>query len=186
MSLCPLQNLHRHSDCHSKNCQWMLAMEITALYSVGHVCTFVELFSTDRLISVQYLKLCHDRFTSETESVADDMTRLRAASLAITGKGNRFFSCSQCPDRAWPTQLPTQWVSAAFLEVQRQGREAERSPSSSVELKNAWIYTSAPWFAIMVWTRTTQPVRNPYFYDIRHPHWVLSYRSFKNNTMFSV
>jgi hypothetical protein len=157
----------------------MLATEITALYSVKHVCTFVELFSADRLISVQYLKLCHDRFTSETDSVADDTTRLRAASLAITGKANRLFSCSQYPDRAWTTQLPTQWVSAAFLEVRRQGREADHSTPSSVELKNTWIYTSAPWFTIMVWTRTTLPVRNPYFYDITHPHWVLTYRSFK-------
>jgi len=42
-----------------------------------------------------------------------------------------------------PTQPPTQWVPGALsLGVKRPGREADQSPPSSVEVKNAWSYTS--------------------------------------------
>jgi hypothetical protein len=129
--LYPLQTQHRYSDCHTKNRQWMLLPEVIALSSANHVWTFVELFSADRLISVQYLTLLHDRFTSETGSVTDDATGLLAA-RATTGKGNGFFSCSQHPDRH---SLPTQSVSATSPEVQRQGRLADNSPPSSVRLR---------------------------------------------------
>jgi hypothetical protein len=38
-----------------------------------------------------------------------------------------------------------QWVSGALsLGVKRLGREAEHSPPSSAEVKNAWSYTSTP------------------------------------------
>jgi hypothetical protein len=44
-----------------------------------------------------------------------------------------------------PTQPPNQWVPGAFsLGVKRSGREADHSPPSSAEVKNAWSYTSAP------------------------------------------
>jgi hypothetical protein len=33
---------------------------------------------------------------------------------------------------------------AAFAGVMRQGREADHSPASSAEFKNAWSYTSTP------------------------------------------
>jgi hypothetical protein len=49
-----------------------------------------------------------------------------------------------------PTQPPTQWVPGAFsLGVKRPGREADHSPPSSAEVKNAWSYTSAPQYAFM-------------------------------------
>jgi hypothetical protein len=42
------------------------------------------------------------------------------------------------------TQLPIQWVPGALsLEIKRPGREADHSPPSSAEVKNAWSYTSA-------------------------------------------
>jgi hypothetical protein len=44
-----------------------------------------------------------------------------------------------------PTQPPIQWIPGALsLEVKRPGREADHSPPSSAEVKNAWGYTSIP------------------------------------------
>jgi len=44
-----------------------------------------------------------------------------------------------------PTQPPTQWVAGALSpEVKWPGREADNSPPSSAEVKNAWRYTSTP------------------------------------------
>jgi hypothetical protein len=44
-----------------------------------------------------------------------------------------------------PTQPPIQWVPRALsLGVKRPGREADHSPPSSAEVKNAWSYTSIP------------------------------------------
>jgi hypothetical protein len=44
-----------------------------------------------------------------------------------------------------PTQLPIQWVLGALsLGVKRPEREADHSPPSSAEVKNAWSYTSTP------------------------------------------
>jgi len=38
---------------------------------------------------------------------------------------------------------PIQWVPTRdSLEVKRPGREADQSPLSSAEVKNAWSYTS--------------------------------------------
>jgi hypothetical protein len=44
-----------------------------------------------------------------------------------------------------PTHPPIQWVRGAIsLGVKRPGREADQSPPSSAEVKNAWSYTSTP------------------------------------------
>jgi hypothetical protein len=44
-----------------------------------------------------------------------------------------------------PTQPSIQWVPAALsLGVKRPGREADHSPPSSAEVKNAWHYNSTP------------------------------------------
>jgi hypothetical protein len=51
-----------------------------------------------------------------------------------------------------PTQPPIQWVEGApSLEVRRPGREADHSPPSSAEVKNAWSYTSTPQYVFMTW-----------------------------------
>jgi hypothetical protein len=42
-----------------------------------------------------------------------------------------------------PTQPPIQWVPGALsLGVKRPEREADHSPPSSAEVKNAWSYTT--------------------------------------------
>jgi hypothetical protein len=44
-----------------------------------------------------------------------------------------------------PTKPPIQWVSGALsLGVKRPVPEADHSPPSSAEVKNAWSYTSTP------------------------------------------
>jgi hypothetical protein len=44
-----------------------------------------------------------------------------------------------------PTQTPIQWVTGALSPgVKWQGRDADHSPTSSAEVKNAWNYTSTP------------------------------------------
>jgi hypothetical protein len=51
-----------------------------------------------------------------------------------------------------PTQPPIQWVPESLsLGVKRPGREADHSPPSSAEVKNAWSYTSTPQHVFMAW-----------------------------------
>jgi hypothetical protein len=51
-----------------------------------------------------------------------------------------------------PTYPHIQWVSGAVsLGVKRPGREADHSPPSSAEVKNAWSYTSTPQHTFMAW-----------------------------------
>jgi hypothetical protein len=48
------------------------------------------------------------------------------------------------------TQPPIQWVPGAlFLGVKRPRYEADHSPPSSAEVKNAWSYTSTPQYVFM-------------------------------------
>jgi hypothetical protein len=47
--------------------------------------------------------------------------------------------------RVRPTQPPVQWVPGSLsLVVKRPGREADHSPPSNAQVKNAWSYTSTP------------------------------------------
>jgi hypothetical protein len=52
------------------------------------------------------------------------------------------------PGRGWKllsTQTPIQRIPGALsLEVKRPGREADLSPPSNAEVKNAWSYTFTP------------------------------------------
>jgi hypothetical protein len=51
-----------------------------------------------------------------------------------------------------PTQPPIQWVRGALsLGIKRPGCEADHSPPSSAEIKNAWSYTSTPQYVFMAW-----------------------------------
>jgi hypothetical protein len=60
------------------------------------------------------------------------------------GAGNFFFT-TVSRMALGPTQPPIQWVPGALsLGIKRPGREADHSPPSSAEVKNAWSYTSTP------------------------------------------
>jgi hypothetical protein len=51
-----------------------------------------------------------------------------------------------------PTDPPIQWVPGLFTTaIKRTGREADRSPPSSGEVKNGWSYTSTPTHVFMEW-----------------------------------
>jgi hypothetical protein len=50
------------------------------------------------------------------------------------------------------TQPHIQWVPGTpFLGVKRPGHEADHSPPSSADVKNAWSYTSTPQYVFMSW-----------------------------------
>jgi hypothetical protein len=51
-----------------------------------------------------------------------------------------------------PTQPPLQWIPGALsLGIKGPGREADHSPPSNAEVKNAWSYTSTPQYVFMAW-----------------------------------
>jgi hypothetical protein len=50
------------------------------------------------------------------------------------------------------TRPPIQWVPGTLsLGVKRPECEADHSPATSAEVKNAWSYTSTPKYAFMAW-----------------------------------
>jgi hypothetical protein len=64
-----------------------------------------------------------------------------------------------------PTQLSLQWVPGALsLGVKRPEREADYSPPSSAEVKNAWSYTSVPQYASMTWCSAKKAQGQFYIY----------------------
>jgi hypothetical protein len=68
-----------------------------------------------------------------------------------------------------PTQPTTQWVPGAIsLGVKRPGCEADHSPPSSAEVKNAWSYTSTPQYVFMAWCLVKQLYCN--FEYVGHNH----------------
>jgi hypothetical protein len=64
--------------------------------------------------------------------------------------GAIFLSSPGHSDQFWGSP-PVQWVPGALSTwVKRLRHEADHSPPTSAEVKNAWIYTSSPPHAIMV------------------------------------
>jgi hypothetical protein len=63
---------------------------------------------------------------------------------SIPWDGWEFFSPQLRPERLWgPLSLPYSWYRGTLsLRVKRPRREADHSPSWSVEVKNMWSYTS--------------------------------------------
>jgi hypothetical protein len=67
------------------------------------------------------------------------------------GLGIFFFATPSTPPLG-PTQPPVPWVPGTLsLGVERPGREADHSPPSSAEVKNAWNYNSTPQYTFMAW-----------------------------------
>jgi hypothetical protein len=59
-----------------------------------------------------------------------------------------------------PTQFPVQCVPRALTPVaKRLGREADHSPPSSADVKNAWRYTSIPPYVSMEWCLIKDRIR---------------------------
>jgi hypothetical protein len=75
-----------------------------------------------------------------------------------------------------PTQPPLQWVPGALsVGVKRPGREADHSPPSSAEVKNAWSYTSAPQYVFMAWCLVKH--RDNFTFTFTLPHYMFLYGS---------
>jgi hypothetical protein len=69
----------------------------------------------------------------------------------LAGAGN--FSLHhrvQNGSEAHPASYPMV-TRGSFPGVKRPGREADHSPPSSAEVKNAWSYTSTPQFVFIAW-----------------------------------
>jgi hypothetical protein len=62
--------------------------------------------------------------------------------------GSRIFSSPCRPDWLWgPRNLLPNGYWGSFPGVKRLGREADRSPPASAEVKKMWIYTFTPPYA---------------------------------------
>jgi len=73
-------------------------------------------------------------------------TRLRSSRIQFLTVAGNFSLHYHVQTGLGPTQPPIQWVPGALSpRIKRPGREANYSPPSSAEVKNAWshIYTSA-------------------------------------------
>jgi hypothetical protein len=64
------------------------------------------------------------------------------------GRGWKFFSSPPRPHQLWG---PPNLLSNGYQKVKRPGREADHSPPSSAEVKNARNYISTPQYAFMAW-----------------------------------
>jgi hypothetical protein len=75
----------------------------------------------------------------------------REVGVRVLGGGKIFLLSTSSRPVLGPTQPPIQWVPGAlFLVVRRAGREADHSPPTSAEVKNMWIYASAPPYVFIV------------------------------------
>jgi hypothetical protein len=62
-----------------------------------------------------------------------------------------------------------QWVPGALsLGIKRPGREADHSPPSSAEVKNAWSYNSTPKYVFMAWCLVKR--RYNFTFSVYHDH----------------
>jgi hypothetical protein len=67
---------------------------------------------------------------------------------SFRGRGFSFANASRAV--LGPIQPPIQWVPGALSpRVKQVGREGDHSLPSSVEVKNAWSYTSTPPYVFM-------------------------------------
>ena len=72
------------------------------------------------------------------------------------GRGFLFYKSSRLA--LWPTQPPIQQLLAFFPEPQRSRDDVDRSPPSSLQVKNEWSFTSIHPYVFMTWKAITWPV----------------------------
>jgi hypothetical protein len=87
-------------------------------------------------------------------SSVSTVTRLPAGQLGFDSRqGHGIFLILTASRLALgPTEPPAQWETGALSPgVEMPGREADHSPASSAEVKNAWSYTSTLPYVLMAW-----------------------------------
>jgi hypothetical protein len=87
----------------------------------------------------------------QTAVIAQSVQRWAAGwTIGVLGFGSRrrlgiFLLTAVSRTALGPTQPPIQWVPGTLsLGVKRPRREADYSPPCSVDVENAWSYTSTP------------------------------------------
>jgi hypothetical protein len=93
----------------------------------------------------------HVCYISSRGSSVSIVTRLRTERPGFNSQqGKKFFLLTTASrPTLGPTQPLIQWVQCAVsLRLKRPGREADHSPPSSAEVKDAWSYTSTPWYLV--------------------------------------
>jgi hypothetical protein len=94
------------------------------------------------------------------------------------GRGWEFSSSLPRPDWVWgpPSLLSSGYQGALSLRVKQSGHEGDNARPSSVEVRNAWSYTSTPQYAFMAWwsvkksTGTTLPLPYLTIHPSIHTH----------------
>jgi hypothetical protein len=81
------------------------------------------------------------------------VTRLRVGRPGFDSwQGKGFFSLCHCVQTDFAAHVAFYTVRTGdSFPGDRPGREANHSPSSSAEIKNAWSYTSTPKYVFMAW-----------------------------------
>jgi hypothetical protein len=115
--------------------------------------------------NTRYFAFIDDRMVLRRKCMSRSRLRSRrqkGRSSSPATENNFLFSTSSRPTLG-PTQAPIQWVPG----VKRPGSEADHSPSTSIKVKNTWIYTFTPPIHLhgvvlnKLSTRTTLPL--PYW-----------------------
>jgi hypothetical protein len=90
------------------------------------------------------------------------------------GRDWKFFFSPLCSDRLWvPPSLP--WVSGILsLGVKLLGRDADHSTPPSVDVKNAWSYTSTPQYDLVTWCSVKKSTETNLPFTF-HLHLIASY-----------
>jgi hypothetical protein len=130
---------------------------------IGTVCDF-ECICTVGMPKTRHMGTLHEimflLYTSNKYSLINMMTHDSLCCIALgygldgrvfesrQGMGIVLFTASR--PALGLTQPPVQWVPGALLlGTKWPRREADHSPPSSAEVKNAWSYTSTPQYAFM-------------------------------------
>jgi hypothetical protein len=100
-------------------------------------------FRTELDARALFFKACHLKKNHRSQYIRHYVKKRHFSIIHLTV--SKTFSSPPRPERLWgpPSLLSNGYWGGGFsLGVKRPGREADHSPPSSAEVKNAWNYTS--------------------------------------------